>query len=393
MGNPTGSPAAPSAITLGANLSFSGSTLVAAAGGGMTNPMTTTGDTIYASSGSTPARLGIGTNGYVLSVVSGLPAWAATTTITTVGTISTGTWQGNIIGVAYGGTGSNLGSTGGAGQFLKQATSGANIAPTAIVGSDLAGVGSSGQIIFNSGGTNLTGASQLTVQAVGQLNSTPVSDPASPVAGDLWYSSGNNTFGIVTKGLVAKIGGIVWSGLSSGSAFSNSSSQVSLISGTYGPSSTAGSLTIPANSLKPGTVIRPRFFGTMMQATPKLTMSIYLGSTLVWSVQTPALTSNATAQDWLCFSGFQCSDLLVQSIGSSGSVIGTGSAFCSNAAGASNNLSCGTATTTQTSYQGYPVSVTVNTTLSLTLDFQVQFSSVSSSNSIQFLGGYLQIDG
>lgn len=43
---------------------------------GMTNPMTTTGDTIYSSSGSTPARLGIGTTGQVLTVSGGLPAWA-----------------------------------------------------------------------------------------------------------------------------------------------------------------------------------------------------------------------------------------------------------------------------------------------------------------------------
>jgi len=43
---------------------------------GMTNPMTTTGDTIYSSSGSTPARLGIGTNGQVLTVAAGLPSWA-----------------------------------------------------------------------------------------------------------------------------------------------------------------------------------------------------------------------------------------------------------------------------------------------------------------------------
>ena len=42
---------------------------------GMTNPMTTTGDTIYSSSGSTPARLGIGTTGQVLTVSGGLPAW------------------------------------------------------------------------------------------------------------------------------------------------------------------------------------------------------------------------------------------------------------------------------------------------------------------------------
>ena len=44
---------------------------------GMTNPMTTTGDTIYSSSGSTPARLGIGTTGQVLTVSGGLPSWAA----------------------------------------------------------------------------------------------------------------------------------------------------------------------------------------------------------------------------------------------------------------------------------------------------------------------------
>lgn len=43
---------------------------------GMTNPLTTTGDTIYSSSGTTPARLGIGSTGQVLTVASGLPSWA-----------------------------------------------------------------------------------------------------------------------------------------------------------------------------------------------------------------------------------------------------------------------------------------------------------------------------
>jgi hypothetical protein len=42
---------------------------------GMVNPMTTTGDTIYSSSGSTPARLGIGSTGQVLTVSGGLPSW------------------------------------------------------------------------------------------------------------------------------------------------------------------------------------------------------------------------------------------------------------------------------------------------------------------------------
>ena len=37
----------------------------------------TTGDIIYASGANTPARLGIGTEGFVLTVTSGVPAWAA----------------------------------------------------------------------------------------------------------------------------------------------------------------------------------------------------------------------------------------------------------------------------------------------------------------------------
>ena len=44
---------------------------------GMTNPMTTTGDIIYASSGSTPGRIGIGSTGNVLTVAAGVPTWSA----------------------------------------------------------------------------------------------------------------------------------------------------------------------------------------------------------------------------------------------------------------------------------------------------------------------------
>ncbi len=44
---------------------------------GLTNPMTTTGDMIYSSPGSTPVRLGIGSTGQVLTVAGGIPSWAA----------------------------------------------------------------------------------------------------------------------------------------------------------------------------------------------------------------------------------------------------------------------------------------------------------------------------
>ena len=43
---------------------------------GMTNPMTTTGDTIYGGASGTPTRLGIGSTGQVLTVAGGVPSWA-----------------------------------------------------------------------------------------------------------------------------------------------------------------------------------------------------------------------------------------------------------------------------------------------------------------------------
>lgn len=52
--------------------------LDASGSGAMTNPMTTTGDTVYSSDNSgTPARLGIGGAGAIQQVVSGIPGWKA----------------------------------------------------------------------------------------------------------------------------------------------------------------------------------------------------------------------------------------------------------------------------------------------------------------------------
>jgi hypothetical protein len=65
---------------------------------GMTNPMTTTGDTIYSSSGSTPARLGIGTTGQVLTVSAGVPAWA-TPTSGSMTQLATGTLSGASVSI------------------------------------------------------------------------------------------------------------------------------------------------------------------------------------------------------------------------------------------------------------------------------------------------------
>jgi hypothetical protein len=59
---------------------------------GLSNPLTTTGDIIYSSSGSTAARLGIGTAGQVLKVNSGAtaPEWGAASSEKTYTLINTG---------------------------------------------------------------------------------------------------------------------------------------------------------------------------------------------------------------------------------------------------------------------------------------------------------------
>ena len=61
--------------------------------------LTTTGDIYYASSASTPARLGIGTTAQVLTVVGGVPAWSTSTGFEPVLTQETATqYIRNLIG-------------------------------------------------------------------------------------------------------------------------------------------------------------------------------------------------------------------------------------------------------------------------------------------------------
>jgi len=108
----------------------------------LANPMTTTGDIIYGVALGVPTRLGAGSNGQVLTLAAGIPSWvtpaAGTVTsvtgtasrisstggatpvididaayvgqasITILGTVGTGVWQGTVVGKAYGGTGVNI---------------------------------------------------------------------------------------------------------------------------------------------------------------------------------------------------------------------------------------------------------------------------------------------
>ncbi len=68
-----------------------------------------TGDTIYASSSTQLSRLGIGSTDEVLTVDGGIPSWKS---ITKVGTIGTGVWEGTEIGATFGGTNQTSWTTG-----------------------------------------------------------------------------------------------------------------------------------------------------------------------------------------------------------------------------------------------------------------------------------------
>jgi len=70
---------------------------------GMTNPMTTTGDMVYSSSGSTPARLGIGSTGQVMTVSGGIPSWATPATATSGFTYITSSTFSNVASASISG--------------------------------------------------------------------------------------------------------------------------------------------------------------------------------------------------------------------------------------------------------------------------------------------------
>jgi hypothetical protein len=78
--------------------------------------------------------------------------YAGQTSITTLGTITTGTWNGSLVGVQYGGTGANLSATGGAGQYVKQSTAGGAFTVGTIPASDIG----SGQALTSTNDTNVT---------------------------------------------------------------------------------------------------------------------------------------------------------------------------------------------------------------------------------------------
>jgi hypothetical protein len=104
------------------------------------NPMTTTGDIIYEASPTVATRLGIGSNGQVLTVASGIPSWATISTTPTTAQVLTA-----YAGLSAGGVGTYA--------YCTQAANTGNMT----FGSTIAG-GNIRPLGWNTGFGNLTGA-------------------------------------------------------------------------------------------------------------------------------------------------------------------------------------------------------------------------------------------
>lgn len=103
-------------------------------------------------SGTTNRITSTGGNTPVIDIAA---TYIGQTSLTTLGTIATGAWQGTKVGLAYGGTNADLSATGGTSQVLKQATSGAAITVGQLAASDLSNgtTGSGGGIVLATGPT------------------------------------------------------------------------------------------------------------------------------------------------------------------------------------------------------------------------------------------------
>lgn len=102
-------------------------------------------------------------------------------TITTLGTIATGTWQGTKVNLTYGGTNADLSATGGTSQFLKQSSVGATITVGQPTFADIA-----------SGSTSAT-ATGLIVSGGRLTGSTTITSGANARAGNATLVAGTIT--------------------------------------------------------------------------------------------------------------------------------------------------------------------------------------------------------
>jgi hypothetical protein len=222
--------------------------------------------------------------------------------------------------------------------------------------------GSTGQLVYNSSGRPDRGA-DFAIGSSGQLVGTAISDPGSPAAGDLWYSSTRPSWTIIRAGNPARLGGTIWQLTSAATAVANTTTETSVLAG----GTSVGSLTIPANSLSVGDIIHFRYHGTWgCTATPTFQVGLYLGATKFAGGK---VTASATTTGAMWYDLYRM-EYHVQAIGASGKIIGSGGTLANLSGTASTQVGVPSGGTGTTGGYTAPVQVTIDTTASLAFDFK-----------------------
>jgi hypothetical protein len=234
--------------------------------------------------------------------------------------------------------------------------------------------GTIGALLYTGGPGAIPGwTNQVFTKTDGNLNFTPLSH-TTVAAGDLWYaSSDQGTFSIGRASGQARLGGCIFSCGACTAVANTSGSYVSLFGS---PTGAKGSLTIPANSLVAGNLLRwmATFSWGCTASTPSIQFQVLLGATVVLGAFTSAALGGGSAFSGKPGSFNQQSYLSILTGGSSGTVCGV----CLPAL-----LDIGARTATSAPGGSTPVaSVTVDLTTSRLFDIQAQWTASSPSNTI-----------
>ncbi len=363
----------------------------------------------FTTSGAFTTTLTVTGNTAITLPTSGTLISSTVTTLSSlvsVGTISTGVWNGTPVDVVHGGTGNSSAT---AYAVLCGGTSNTGVVQS------VASVGSAGQVLTSNGaaalpsfqaagsgsGTVNTGTAPLfayyatSTTAVSPVSNfgfdltntcpkwTAIADPGTPAAGDVWLSSttGALTNCRATGFTVLSDGTFYRSGLCT--ALASSSSQTTLL---ISPANSWGSLTIPSGFLRAGQWIDIEFSGIYSTTGgPTLTWFLMFGGVVVCS--SPAVAGGTNmANAW--FGTGTSGHIIARTVGGSGTING----FCIPEASGNGGNFAWFMNTGGSSPAGGDIT-SFNYNQANALDLQFQWGTLSSSNTIQLYGFTARIRG